>query len=452
MSPFPLALSLCERVMLLQHDPRYPAQFTTEVEFRGALDRDALRRTLPEALARHPLFCARIEEGRRWVLPQDRSPPEITWVEGGPPLLEPTRRAFDPAREDGIRIWCRVEEQSWTLTLEVNHLCTDGVGVVYFATDWVLAYEAQVFGLEAPRWVDSDLELLRERDQLRRAQGRSDAQDDLSVTGILREVVDFLWHRPTRLPGGALDPVPGPRLSEMRKRVLSPAQAACLRRAARAAGGTSNDILTARCFQALRRWWELRAPSRTPGWLQLMLPTNQRGLRDSRSPASNKVGWSFLGYRFETCACPDRLLQEVLVDTREIKQRELGVLIFDILGCIAMVPGLLPLLLRFPFHIASAVLSNMGRVEDIFRARIARGQGGLPGMKSRLVRVTAAPPIPPGAGVALAIVTMDSGTHVGAHFDSSLFTREMQEEFLDLVMEQLEEASAAPEPGPAGGA
>ena len=84
MSLFPLPLSTFERYMLADDRPEYPMAFVARVKLCGTLRREVFGAALDETLSRHPLFCALVAFGVRWLAPVPLGPLRPVRVRLGP--------------------------------------------------------------------------------------------------------------------------------------------------------------------------------------------------------------------------------------------------------------------------------------------------------------------------------------------------------------------------------
>src|SRR5262249_10224126 len=112
--PFPLPVTAFEYYYLSDDRPQYPMTYPFELQFRGALEREAFTIALAQAVARHPLLRATIDDRfvhPKWIAaPSDA--PWLGWGDATKPIAHPGGERIDLRREAGLRTWVRTDGQT----------------------------------------------------------------------------------------------------------------------------------------------------------------------------------------------------------------------------------------------------------------------------------------------------------------------------------------------------
>ena len=209
-----------------------------------------------------------------------------------------------------------------------------------------------------------------------------------------------------------------------------------LRMAALALGGTLNDLFVAAGLRAAAAWNDRygAGPARRP--LRVNMPVSLRPL-GSRLPAVNAIGYAFLDRTVAECGEIAPLVASVAAASRWVQDTGAAGEFVRTVRWLAAIPGLLWLVCRMPGCLATLVASNVGDVARRMRADIPHADRlGIPG-GLRIEQAAGVPPIRPGTGVAMGIVTYGFTTTLSALADTARLGPDAAEVFLDLVDEEL---------------
>jgi hypothetical protein len=221
-----------------------------------------------------------------------------------------------------------------------------------------------------------------------------------------------------------------------------------LRDAAMQQGAMLNDLLLVELFLALRDW-NVRKTGSSGRKLRVMMPTDLRTTDDYETPAVNKVAYTFLNRTPRELDRPDDLLQSIRRQTLEIKNERRGVRFADMLAGGFGVKGLMPLLLSYPFCMATTILSNVGDPSRRFTARFPRSKGRVVCGNLVLEEITGAPPLRRKTRATISAFAYNRRLTLSARCDPFTFAPADTQEFLNLYAGRLQSHIAIPEPAPA---
>jgi hypothetical protein len=339
-------------MMLL--DRPYPMDIWVEGCFGGRLNLDAAREALGVLALRHPLLTSRVEpfQGQLcWIstgneIALSHHPTGAPWP--APPLR--------PELGEGARFYLVEQTDGCSLYMQVHHACADGTACRFLFHEFAFAYARAC----DPAWRGGQLPRLETERLLER--GRL-PEVDPSVTSpslgrIVRDIAQFLFPWPQRLRAEA-SAVPAQR--PFSKRILEPEQSALVLARARRQGGQLNEQAISDLFATLADWQRSGSEAR-PGRLRILIPIDLRQLEHRRLPACNRVTFAFLTRAIPECG-PD-LSHSLSLERDYIRQHRTDL---DFLRSLELVDKwrLLPLFLKFPVSLSSAVLTNMGDVTPL---------------------------------------------------------------------------------------
>jgi hypothetical protein len=441
-APLPLYLAPIERFMLLYGQAEYPMTFVVQVRLSGEMDRAAFEAALQGALARHPFLNALVQRRKQnqlcWVSSAHVAP-WVDWSDDDRPIACPDgREEIDLTRAFGLRTWVRRQPGETQVTLQFHHACCDGVGAYRFLGDLLALYGQLTASQEAerPRLAPINVGRLRTR-------GRDVLEVALSGQPVrlarlaVREASKLLGAAvaelaPARNGGGKrLAPFPA-----VESHTFDRAAHEQLREAAMAQGGMLNDLLLAELFHTICDWNE-RKTGRRRGRYRMLMPTDMRTTDDFETPAANQVGFTFVTRRAEELNRPDALLQGICRETVAIKNERRGTRFADMLAAGFAVKGLMPLILKFPFCTATAVLSNVGDPSRRFTARFSRRGGRIVCGNLVVEEITGAPPLRCKTRATISIFAYNRRLTISARCDPFSFTAGDTQQFLNLYNARL---------------
>jgi hypothetical protein len=438
--PAALEVTPFEQYMLADDRREFPMTFTLQMHLSGEIDRALFEAALPLALARHPLFAAKIEERRPrkvWVA-AERQVPAPTWLAHDQPLTFPGRTEhIDLAREPGIRNWIQTGDGRVVLSTQFHHAICDGIGGLQFWGDWLAAYESLVTG-EAPRWQPLDAETLRTRGSPRWKANAAKVSIWKAWSARIRETVQWLTRTSASICAPRRDPAPPLPFPATHSFTFNAAETAALRDAARSKNATLNDLMLHDLLSVMKQFDRRPGvPLRNKDWLQINIPTSLRDARDQSMPAANVLGYAFLTRRVSDCRTGDALLRGIAEETAAIRKWNLGMFFIDGLATAQRYPLLLRFFTGSQRCFATTVFSNLGDVTRRFHARLPRVAGRIVAGKLTLERITGVPPLRPRTHLTMTAMFCSGEMTLTVRSNPEAFDAPATAEFLDRLIETL---------------
>ncbi|MGA2068739.1 MAG: chromosome condensation protein [Thermoguttaceae bacterium] len=432
---FPLPLNPFEESLWLEDSPAYPCHIAVRMGFRGRLQREALAGAIATAIARHPLLGCNIERnaaGQATWVPARQPGPEIAWSALPDDGRWPSLPRIDACRDFPVRFWAAEGGDRSQLVVNVHHACADGLGVMQFLGDLLLAYAAAVGGPAAARPMRRvDPSLLARRGEYGLTAGKLLRLLPKVLWWGLLGAREFLMRKPTPL----VPHVPVPRdapLPENYPAVLvhefSVAETTAMRVAARQRRVTVNDQLVSAWFLAMDGWRQSRGLGGDKRWLRLMVPMSLRGPEDREMPAANIVSTLYIDRRPRELVDPAVLLDGIHDELALYKRHQLGVLFVLSLQLCRWLPGGLERTVRRKPSLGTAILTNVSRPLDL--VRLPREDGKLVAGNVVLETCDGFPPIRPGICAALGVMGYAGRLRLGLHYDARVLDRDQASDLL----------------------
>ncbi len=392
---FPLPLVAMEHFWIWDDVPLHPKRFRVVIELSGIVNVPRMERSIAIAAVRHPLLFSIIESkasSRQWIIPKE---PRVGWRwNSGPWQESPFPDEWNLAVEGGLRIWGSQNGDAAEMSFETHHASSDALGLRQFLRDIFVAYDQLTKEPNRqPELPTLTYERLKERGVFSRP---APTEDTRSTTTWEKIVGAYHFHFKGPVPLAI------PKFS-------SKARAATASRhhyfrhtfsrdetdhieqkhteialkifAAKSLGegdspeilsshdtlSTLNDAAITRMMQVLTSWNAEHCPTPPRQRFRIMIPTDLRTLRDSRSPASNRLGFGFVVATQNDCGDFAKLLSSIRLQTQAIRKYRLGLDFVEIFGLLAKQPRIAEWLIRLPRCLATAVLTNMGDSFGRFR-------------------------------------------------------------------------------------
>ena len=436
-SVFPLPLTTLESFMVADSKPDYPMMCDLEIHCRGRVDRPALEAALAFAAARNPLFSSRIDRtraGLAWV--PNRAPAAVQTIGMQDQPDASYGAPTDLASKPGLRVWVRQGEDEASIVVHFHHACSDAVGGLGFIEDMMAGYAAACPG--GPRIEPRPLapDRLKGRGELGLA-GRSWWRRIHDEVAGAREGARFLLQAPAPLApaaGPAGDPAsrPGFPLNA----TCSDDVTAALRRVARDARATLNDVLLRDLFVTLQRWNQDCGGQPERQRLRILMPQNLRGPEDAAMPAANAMGFAFLTRRSPSCDDPQEMLHALRDETDTIRRGQLSLYFLAGLAWLQSA-RVQSLVLGTGMCFATAVLTNIGDPLRQFVTQFPVTDGGLAVGNLIVHGITGVPPLRPQTHAAIAIAINRGRLSISCRADHRRYSAVDARRFLDAYLARL---------------
>jgi NRPS condensation-like uncharacterized protein len=418
--------SIDEAVHLLD-TPAEPWSIQLELRIAGALDEGRLRAAVPAGLVHHPMARAKL-------LPARRTDTRWTWAITGVPDLDPLKvvdcagdaelaavrselhsLSVPLAESPPLRLRLARHPLGDVLMINANHAAFDGFGTLQ-----VLCSIARAYAEEPEPAPSVDLVEAREVDRLTRAA--SGAERARRIRALAEKARDMATPPARVAPQGGSDrpgygihqiSVPVPRKPE---------------------NATVNDLLLAALNLAIAGWnTEQGATCRRIG---VLIPVNLRPPEWKSEVVTNFVSESRVSTTPKDRRTSQSTLDAIAAQTRRIKDGEGGALM-EILARTARVP----LWLKQPLSpfiwmtgnrlVDTAVLSNLGAIDDDKLPRFGAGAGDVVG-----VWFSAPARMP--CGLSLGAVSAAGALHLAFRYRYPLWGPAAAAAFADRFMIELE--------------
>lgn len=429
-APFPLPVAPFELYYLCDDRPGYPTSYPFVMTVKGDVDRDALKRAWEATVGRHPLLSARLANARgwrpRWVA---GAAAPLEWAEEGTLTLE-DQRTFDLEREPGMRGVVTRSGDRTVVALVLHHACCDGIGVLAFFEDLLVAYDHDTRGEGgAPPWRTLNPMRLQVRGEFGLRGYRPTVGD---IWGVITLWCGLLMRpaarvRATSTAQGA-ESQPADDFITAR---LTEQQTANLARSAKSRQVTVNDLMMAELFQVLAKWDGDRG--RRP--YRVTVPANLRLPDDAEMPAADVLSFAFVERQSADLKHHDVLLRSIQQTMAAIKERRLGLQFIGGLQCAALWPGLMRWVLNRRLAFATAVFSNLGSIFET--SRLPRRDGLICAGSAVVESFAVASPIRPDTRAAMVVFTYAGRLTLSLRCDPRHFDRASRAAFLDDLVQRL---------------
>ncbi len=433
---FPTNLTPFEDYMLWDDRPEYPMTFVVELEFKGAVDADALRAALPEALARHPLLQATVKtaKGNRecWVEGDTTIP--IDFASLNEPL-NLSHEFIDLHRDPGLRIWVRSDAHKTILTTQFHHSTCDGIGSYQFLGDWLWYYALRVQQPHEEPLPEIDFRTLKNR-----SRSSYDPEQFRLANGALRteraEIWRFMFCK-TRAIAPANKSVskatamaffPGIQSFEFDKNAYKE-----IRLVAEARGQSTNELLIERLFVTLAQWNQTHGDAKEGNYC-VMMPMDLREPQQNHNSATNVVTYSLIRRHSKDIANAEGLVDSLRTEMVHLKHnRHRTSFMNTLVGLFNYPRGLKRYWLRGRC-LASAIISNTGDPTKRFNVAFPR-EGQLIRCGNLVLQdIRGVPPMRDGTRATISIFTYRRVLKLCVRCDPHYFTPADTQQFLELYV------------------
>lgn len=436
-----------EALLLAQDSPRRPLTAPIEIAYDGHLDGQHARTALQHVLASHPLLQSTVDnpkQPRTWTV-HPGTLPFLDWDSQEARVRFPEEKEWiDLTQEFGLRVWIRQGNGQGRLTFQVHHACTDGIGVMSFILDFLRTY-AEIAAGNPPPDLGRPTQALARRETYQHSSPMSRWN---TVWGLANRF--GRWRRLSPIALGTPRPhvaIKSP-LQSIVHRSLPDQFLQRLLQSARRQNATLNDLLLRDLFLTLNKAkTDLHSATHDPEYsssnesLVLCMPVNLRQQEDASMPSANKLMLTFLHRTSQDCEQPDELLSGIHSETQTIKKTLRGVKILFVIKWALRLFGRIPARLLNKTSFATAVLSNLGRVDAAVDPQFLNREGLI-----EIGGLTIRDFITAPNGLAGTSVVFVASSYAGKLFitlwhDASRFSSEEIEQLMDQFTQQLEHSA-----------
>ncbi|KLU02034.1 hypothetical protein RISK_005860 [Rhodopirellula islandica] len=439
--PLTYPLTHFEELMLHQDSTAFPTNCFVRMRFRGRLDKSGFRAAALVVVARHPLLHARVQQQRgRYHWQVDDPAPDISWCDGAAEE-RPSFRRLNLEREHGLKFVVCLHEHESELMVQFHHACCDGLAIFQMIHELLLAYTMETDRNANVSLPEIDLSLLERRGSLGLTTGSFLRNLSRQAVG-LRGVWQFLTRKPSHLLPHHVpqrdEPAPLSFPSVIAHH-FEPDVSAGVRRAAKRAKVTQNDLLIRDLFLALEEFRRSQGVHDPTSWMRLMIPVSLRQKHQYQAPAANIVSSVFLDRRATDMEDPAHLLQDLSEEMSLIKRRHLNHLFLYSLWAQRLVPRGLQRTARPKRCQTTVVFTNLSRV--FARSPLPRQEGRLQCGNVVLLRVEAIPPIARHLNAALGVSWYANQMTITLHHDPRAVSNEAAGELLNGLVRRMREST-----------
>lgn len=446
-----LPLTPFEEYMLLDSHPGYPMSCFLKLRLHGTLDTKRLDTALRNTLRLHPLLRCRVVEAKpkKFFWQENEQIPKIVRQ-----LLDkenpfPASEGIDLLQEPAMKVVLCTEKDPddngfvqgiSDLVFEIHHSAADAAGTQRFLEDLLIEYVGH----------DADSDAIRSRESVDPGQLARRGTYGLSVGRMLRLLTRQLWgfHRAWTFLLHRIMPLvpkksdlsvtkPSPCFPALLSRQLDKTETQNVRKKAKSAGVTINDILLDATFQAMNAWQGRFLDSKTVSqkprqYLRVAVPTNLRGPWDRLMPAANIVSMVFIDRQAKEIQNETVFLRGIHQEMQHIKRCHLGLAFIHGLTIYRSVFGSFTKMINQARCWTTATVSNLGTFfADL---PLPRHEGLIQlGDALEIVAIDSAPPIRPQTALGVCALTYADRMTLDMHYDSELISRSEAETMLDLL-------------------
>jgi hypothetical protein len=433
-----LPLTPTERYFFHDHRESHPAWIRYDFTFHGLLERAALERALERIVQRHPLTGATVAEPRWgapvWQLGTAR--PELAWCEEAP---ADTDNADDDARERhdlstraGFRCVVRARAAEAHLSLTVHHAVADGLGVHVLAKELFALYAIE---RGAAITLPAIAPLSPGRD--RRSPGAAVWWRQLPWVAF-----GVVWgamldrRRVVQMRGAA----GSGRRRELAARCWSAEDTVRLRKAARTAGASLNELVLRDVQVALGAWLQRHGPAAPEDWTRVLVPMNVGGARVALQSSTNALGVVLIDRRVRSLGRRARLLHRAHEDMEFIQRRGLMRVFGAFMRLRGWVPGGIARYCGRSGARSTLVFSNIGKL--LGTGELVRSDGVLKLPGAELTDFAAWGPCRPGANIFALTGSYRGRQSFWVAYDPAAMSAEQAEDFANEWETQLRRSLA----------
>ncbi len=447
----PLRATSFERYMRTDDRPRHPMTFTIRLKFSGRIERTAFDAAVEQGVRRHPLLGAHLVGEHpgpmTWVAAENPAP-YLDYGDENEPLHFPGTEQIDLRTHTGLRIWVRGGEARTEMRFQFHHCCCDGIGAYQLVEDVLCAYHNEICPQDERVVLHPlDPQLLHSRARFGLNWWRLLMRLPLEIWGALVGMAMFLFRRPQPLLApSSPDPqvADSPLLLDYPAHTFDLDESNGLRAAARAAGGTKNDVVLSGLSLAIQSWNARLDPRSRKGLTRVMIPINLRGPGDDAMPAANMVAMVNLDRTLRWYRGPGHLLWSIVWETWFLQYFRFALAFIRCITLLEKIPGGLEYMTGTKRCYATSVLSNLGRIMG--GAPLPRRDGKMVAGGLLLEGIESAPPVRAFVATGLTCLYYCGRLTLVQNYDRYHFSATAAAELMELTVRQIRQSAGVSVP------
>lgn len=434
-APDRLRLSPFEEYLFWEDTPAHPCWIVVKCCFAGELEPRAFQRAVDQTIARHRLLRSRLRRGGMGRFFWEEVPGwrcEVEWLQDSPGEW-PEFKGFDLFAEPGFRLFAWNEDGDRSFfVFHCHHSVCDGKALRDLFYDILVAYKV-LLGEEGERPA-LDETLLPARNRLSETWPQL-----LRVLPYLAIGLWVSWRFQRKriaplLPGAAVDSSPQayPALVSQR---LDWGDFQAIRRVARKAGYSVNDLLLRDLFVTIGLWRREYGVGDPMDWIRIVLPVDVRKPADRFLPAANVTSIVTLDRRSKSLGNRERLPRRIHEQMEWVKARWVRYTFWVLLRLISFWPGGIRAFARRPHCQGTIVFAN--HCHFVTRSPLNKRdeKTRIPGAVMEDIKMIS--PIRQGTAAALVVGTYAERFYCDLHYDPSVIDRSQAGRFLGIFASQL---------------
>ncbi|GHT13854.1 hypothetical protein FACS1894170_10280 [Planctomycetales bacterium] len=427
-----MKLTAFEEYMLLDSHPAYPMSCFLGLTFKGNFDFGTFTAAANAAVLLHPLLSSTAEKIPSGSFRWQHHPTPVTISEKpfDPDRCFPAATGIDLFKEPPLKITvCRESEQTTHVSVEIHHSACDAAGCSRFVEDLFVEY-AKRNGMTVTSERESvKTELLPNRGKYGLTLATWLRIFPRQLWGLTRAWM-FLFNRVEPLVAVPVlldSSTPPDSFPAVLVKTFSKEETLQIRRQAKTAGETLNDVAIIAVFESLAT---CNSQLATSGYFRIAVPTNLRTDEDRLMSAANIVSMVFIDRKPNRVADTASFRNGICGEMLHIKRCRLGLALIHGLRIYRHVFGSFTKMIRRDKCWTTATVSNLGVMFS--EVPLLRRDGKICfGNGLELAEVISVPPIRPQTVFGICVLTYAEKLSVNVHYDSSVVTQSDAEKFLD---------------------
>ena len=433
-----------EHYMLADDRPSHSMAVQMRFWFKGIFNQQNFREALKQTLTRHPIFQMTVRGNAThrtsritWNQSNTLVMPYISWATAENPIDHPRDGFRQFINKDiGLRLWVRerqdASDPSTMLLVQFHHSVCDGIGMLHFIEELLTQY-GHIQGLVTHplKELDHDIFPARGNFGLTAAEWKSRKWRDFKRAWKFFKAIA----QPLALPANQ-DKITTKvaDLFASERVVLNNSVLDHIRRSAKAAGATVNDILLHELFATLSRWNLDHGKKQNK--IRIALATSLRSAAEEKLSSVNVVSMVFLDRSHKQIATSG-LLATIVEETEDIKNNRMGITLPRVMRRLGRLPYGISLFMGAPVCSATAVLTNLGPA--LSQSPLKGPDGKLQIADIQLESYELMPPVRPRTRASFAINYYAGQLSVTLRYDSTALSQSSARELLARFSKRLVE-------------